>query len=523
MQDFALTVDKFLDHAARWHGTREVLSSALDGSVVRTTYADVRDRANRLSGALAALGVEHGTRVATLAWNSCHHFEIYYAVMGMGAVCHTLNPRLAVAQLAAMCNEAGDRVLAVAADLVPMARQLQESCAHLEHLIILDAPSDESTGFERLLVDRGAPYPWGDFDEQSMAGLCYTSGTTGAPKGVPYTHRSNYLHTLRALGADVIGLTAQDSILLAVPMFHANGWGLPFAAPAVGAKLVLPGRDLDGPTLARLIRDEEVTIAVGVQTVWLGLVDHLEASGETLPSFKRVLIGGSACPEALLRRLENGLGVRVQTSWGMTELSPIGTMSSLAQPAVPGTAGRPAIGLDLKLTDEHGSTLPDQRNRQGHLKVRGASVLKEYVGSVEDELDEDGYFDTGDLALIDDAGNLVICGRSKDLIKSGGEWINPAQIETIVGDHPSVRHVAVIGREDPKWGERPVMVVERFEPGAPADLLALLRGKVPSWWIPDEIIDLPKMPLAPTGKIDKRHLRAAYSTDDSEIAEERST
>ena len=520
MQEFPLTVDKFLDHAAKWFGAREVVSAIADGLTERTTYEALRDRANRLSGALSGMGVREGTRVATLAWNTIHHLEIYYAVMGMGAVCHTLNPRLTAAQLAAMIDEAQDVALAVAEDLMPLAQELVRHCPDLRDVIVLDGAAAPSIGtdLEALLARSGQPHPWGQFDERILAGLCHTSGTTGAPKGVPYTHRSNYLHTLRALGADVVGLTARDSLLLAVPMFHANGWGLPFAAPAVGARLVLPGRNLDGATLAGLIRDEEVTVAVGVQTVWLGLLDHLERSGEAVPSLERVLIGGSACPEALLRRLEQGLGARVQTSWGMTELSPIGTMSPPGQNALPGTAGRPAIGLDLKLTDEHGRTLPEQRNRQGHLKVRGASVLDRYLGADEDALDAEGYFDTGDLAMIDDAGNLTICGRTKDLIKSGGEWINPAEIEAIVGDHPAVRHVAVIGVGHPKWGERPVMVVERSEAGDHPELLSALKGKVADWWIPDRVIDVAAMPLAPTGKIDKRRLRADYAAGEPAAA-----
>ena len=294
-------------------------------------------------------------------------------------------------------------------------------------------------------------------------------------------------------------------------MFHANGWGLPFAAPAAGAKLVLPGRNLDGASLARLMRDEAVTIAVGVQTVWLGLVDHLDRTGEYLPALERVLIGGSSCPDALVRRLETRLGARVQTSWGMTELSPIGTLSPPGREAVSGSAGRPPFGLDLKLTDAAGVTLREQRGAMGHLKVKGASVVDRYFGATDDALDDEGYFDTGDLAVIDRAGNLTICGRSKDLIKSGGEWINPAEIEAIIGAHPSVRHVAVIARDDPKWGERPVLVVERDAGGDKTTLLDLLRGKVADWWIPDRVAEVAAMPLAATGKIDKLKLRADYA------------
>jgi fatty-acyl-CoA synthase len=297
-------------------------------------------------------------------------------------------------------------------------------------------------------------------------------------------------------------------------MFHANGWGLPFAAPAVGAKLVLPGRQADGASLAALMRDEGVTVAAGVQTVWLGVVDHLDATGGELPELKRVVIGGSNCPDALIRRLEARLGAQVQTSWGMTELSPLGTVAPPDAPASETrAAGRPVMGLDLKLTDAAGVALPEQRGVVGHLKVKGASVVDRYFKAEADALDPEGYFDTGDLASLDAAGNLTICGRSKDLIKSGGEWINPAEIEDIVGRHPAVGLVAVIGRADAKWGERPVLIVEPRQ-GQSIDAQAvrdLLRGKVADWWLPDEVVQVAAMPLAATGKIDKNRLRADYA------------
>jgi fatty-acyl-CoA synthase len=519
MQAYGLTVDKFLDHAANWFQDSEIVGAEAGQVRSRIGYAGLRERANRLSGALSSIGLSPGDRIGTLAWNSRHHLETYYAAMGAGIVCHTLNPRLTAAHLAAMINEAEDRVLAVASDLAPLYRELAPLCPGLEQVIWLDAPgprgarSPRMWDFEALLEIHGAASRWGGFDEESPAGLCYTSGTTGSPKGVVYTHRSNYLHTLRALQADAVGLTARDTLLLAVPMFHANGWGLPFAAPAAGSKLVLPGRVIDGESLARLMRDEAVTIAVGVQTVWLGLVDQLQREGGRLPALKRVLIGGSYCPDALIRRMEDVLGAEVQTSWGMTELSPIGTIAPPGMPigAARG-AGRPPMGLDLKLTDAEGNRLAEQRNALGHLKAKGHSVLGRYFKAEAESLDEEGYFDTGDLAMIDDEGNLTICGRSKDLIKSGGEWINPSEIEAIVGTHPAVRHVAVIGRSDPRWGERPVLIVEQQdgEDGDPAALLALLRGKVADWWIPDEVAEVAAMPLAASGKIDKNRLRADY-------------
>lgn len=522
MQPYSLTVDKFLDHSAKWFGGGEIVEADAGRVVQRRTYAELRERSNRMSGAMSSLGVSVGDRVATLAWNTLHHFEIYYAAMGAGFVCHTLNPRFTVEQLAAIVNEAEDRVLAVSDNLSSLLEQLVPGCPSLEHIIVLDANSElpQLDGcsaqlwlYEDLLEARGSPVIWGEFEEGSPAGLCYTSGTTGRPKGVLYSHRSNYLHTLRSLQADAMAITRNDAVLVAVPMFHANGWGMPFAGPAVGANLVLPGRQTDGESLSRLMREERVTVGVGVQTVWLGVVEHLKEAGEELPDLKRVVIGGSNCPEGLLRQMEEGLGALVQTSWGMTELSPLGTIAPpRVSPDPPSGSGRPPIGLDLKLVDADGNRLLQQRDQVGHLRVKGASVIDRYFKSESDALDDEGYFDTGDLAIIDADGNLTICGRSKDLIKSGGEWINPAEIEAIIGRDPTVNLVAVISRPHHKWGERPLLVVQpRSDSALDVDgLIASLRGKVADWWIPEEIAQIASMPLAASGKIDKRRLRSDY-------------
>ena len=509
MQSYELTVDKFLIHAARWHPDVEVVSCDIDGETTRMGYAQVLERSRRLSGALLDLGLEPSDVVATLAWNTRPHMELWYAVMGVGMVCHTLNPRLTADQLAAMLEQSGATILAYGAGLAALADEIAVRRPGLRRIALDEPQSADATAIDyEALVASGHTVEWGGFDERTPAGLCFTSGTTGAPKGVVYTHRSNYLVTLRSVQADSLGLIASDVVLVAVPMFHANAWGFPFSAPATGAKLVLPGRVTDGARLARLIREEGVTLTAGVPTVWLGLVEHVEAGGESVPSLQRIVLGGSGCPESLMTRLEQTLGVRVQTSWGMTELSPTGTLSPPSAPAR--ASGATSIGLDMKLTDAEGVDLPEQRGVVGHLKVRGASVVNRYLGASAPAVDADGWFDTGDLGLIDEAGALTIAGRSKDLIKSGGEWINPAEIEGIVGAMDAVSLSAVIGRADLKWGERPVLVVELREPVEDDVFRAALTDKVANWWIPDRIQRVDAMPLAATGKIDKNRLRALY-------------
>ena len=531
MQDFPLTLDRFLVHAAKWHGERGVICADAGGGVERVGYAALLARSRRVSAVLASLGVKPGDRVATLGWNTRAHVEALYAIIGMGAVCHTLSPRQSVAGLAGSVAAASDRVLIVCADLLALARDIAANAPSLECVLVIDGPAGTVTAGAdaprvlslQALIDEnpraGAvhdPTPaWGEFDERAPAGLCFTSGTTGPPKGVTYTHRASFLHALRVLQADVYGITSADRVLAVVPMFHANAWGLPFAVPAVGADLVLPGRALDGASLARLIETAGVTIAVGVPTVWLGVLDHVEATGGDLPSLRRILMGGSPLPPALMERLERRLGVTVQTSWGMTELSPTGTVTPPDLPGrSAGNSGRPAIGMDLLLTDADGVPLAEQRGPEGHLRVRGSSVIERYFGHTESATDATGWFATGDLARIDVSGNLTITGRAKDLIKSGGEWINPGEIEALVGALPEVALAAVIGRSHPKWGERPVLLVESRDGTEIASdlLLTALRGRIPSWWLPDAVIAIMPMPLTPTGKIDKMRLRSSHGS-----------
>ena len=525
MARYELLAGNFLEHAAKWHPRAEVVTGAgADTAAERVDYAALRERAGRLSGAFAALGLGTGDRVATLAWNSAAHMECWYAAFGVGVSCHTLNPRLGVAQLAEMVRQANDRMLVASPDLGDAVAELVAACPSIERVVILDEPGGDEHALPdcgvipvmRLaeLRETGADTKWGGFGEDTEAVLCFTSGTTGAPNGVPYTHRANYLVTLALLQTDVMAISAADTILAAVPMFHANAWGLPFAAPAVGARLVLPCRHNDGASLARLIRDEGVTIAVGVPTVWLALIDHLDATGEETPSLQRVILGGSSIPQALMDRIEARLGVRAQTTWGMTELAPLGTVTPASAPVrSAGKSGKPPVGVDLRLAGEDGVPLAEQRGVEGHLHVRGASVIERYLGADADAGDAAGWFATGDLARFDEGGNLSITGRAKDLIKSGGEWINPGEMEAIVGALPAVGLVAVVGKPDPKWTERPVVVIEAKagEAVSDAEVVAALREKVPRWWLPDEIVRVERMPLAGTGKIDKQTLRKRFA------------
>ncbi|MEZ6012520.1 MAG: long-chain-fatty-acid--CoA ligase [Hyphomonas sp.] len=524
IQDYALTLDKLLDHGAKWHPGKEVVTAHADGSTNRIDYAGLRDRAKRVTALLRQFGVSQGDRVATLCWNTQAHMECWYGIMGMGAVCHTLNPRLTAEQIAWMLGQSEAEILFVSADLAPLAAKVVEQAKGIRTVLVIDPEQADVLDLsalpsarlleEQLTVDC-EDQSWGCFPETTPCGLCFTSGTTGAPKGVTYTHRGNFLHTLRQLQADVSGMTSHDVVLPVVPMFHASAWGLPFSAPATGAKLVFPGRHADGESLARLIVDEGVTIAVGVPTVWLGVFDYADAAGMDLPSLRSIMVGGAPMHPALMQRIE-ARGISVQTTWGMTELSPLGTAAPPGDARSPDTAGRPAIGIDLMLADSTGRPLEEQRGQEGHLWVRGTSVVERYFGQTEPAT-RDGWFSTGDLARLNESGQLFITGRAKDLIKSGGEWINPTEIETLVSGLPEVALAAVIGQPHEKWGERPLLLVELRNGSSLTDqaLLEPLKGQVPSWWIPEEIIRLSEIPLAPTGKIDKQRLRSIYSVQEA--------
>jgi fatty-acyl-CoA synthase len=530
MQSWSLTLDKLIEHAARWNGAREIVSRLADGTLHRTTWSGVHTRARRLSGALLEEGICPGDRVATLAMNGHRHLEAWYAIMGIGAVCHTLNPRLFADDLVYMVNHAADRWILADPMFAPILAPILARCPSIERVVLLGDRSSVPSGlpvraeaYEVLLEGRSDRCRWGEFDERTPAGLCYTSGTTGHPKGVLYSHRSNFLHTLAALQGDCLGFRQRDVVMPVVPMFHANGWGLPFAAAAVGAKLVLPGARLDGASLYELLESERVTFAAAVPSVWQVLLDYLDANALNLTSLRRVMIGGSACPEVLIRSFHARFGIDVKHGWGMTEMSPIGTFTMLteqsaqldteAQLALAKKQGRALFGVDMKITDEEGTRLPHDGVTPGHLKVRGPAVVARYFGDSDREvLDAEGYFDTGDVATIDADGYMTITDRAKDLIKSGGEWISSVEIENLATGHPKALMAAVIAIPHPKWGERPLLLV-RLKPGLSAtreEFAEHLAPRLARWWMPDDILFVDEIPLGATGKIDKKKLRAAY-------------
>jgi fatty-acyl-CoA synthase len=528
MQDWPLTVDRILDHARDWHGGQEVVSRSVEGPLVRTTYAELHERAKRLSGALTALGVEVGDRVATLAWNTARHMEAWYAIMGIGAVCHTLNPRLHPDQLCFIIHDAQDKVLFTDLTFLPVLRAYRDRMTSVKHVVVMtdeagmagvDLPG--ALCFETLVRDGDPAVAWGDFPETTAAGLCYTSGTTGDPKGVLYSHRSNFLHTLITMTRDTMGISATDVILPVVPMFHANAWGVAFSGPATGSKMVLPGAKLDGASIHELLESEGVTFSAAVPTVWQMLLTHLRETGGQLSTLKRVVIGGAAVPAALARAFEDDYGVQVTHAWGMTETSPLGTLATptsqtmrlevAEQHRLAMTQGRPPLGVDLKLVDDEGRRLPHDGETFGRLMVRGPAVAASYFKSAGGHiLDPEGFFDTGDVATIDARGFMQITDRAKDVIKSGGEWISSIAIENLAAGHPKAALAAVIGAAHPKWDERPVLLV-KLKPGETAtkdEFLDFLAGKIARWWTPDDVLFVDDIPLGATGKIDKKRLRA---------------
>ncbi|WP_370237118.1 long-chain-fatty-acid--CoA ligase [Brevundimonas sp.] len=527
MQDWPLTVDKILDHAKNWHPHREVVTRSVEGPIVRSTYGEIHGRAKRVSNVLKSWDVKVGDRVATLAWNTGRHIEAWYGIMGIGAVCHTLNPRLFPEQLIYIINHAEDRIIFVDLTFVPLLEAILPHCPSVERVVVMtdqwNMPATKlprAECYEQLLEESSEDVEWGGFDEQTACGLCYTSGTTGNPKGVLYSHRSNFLHTLVTLQATIMGATPDEVILPVVPMFHANAWGIAFSGPAAGSKLVMPGAQMDGASIYELLESEKVTFSAAVPTVWQGLLAYMRENSLKPSTVKKVLIGGSAVPESLIRAFNDEFDVEVFQGWGMTETSPVGTLSRLTPElsALPYDEqmkwrikqGMPPLGVELKLKNYAGQEMPHDGKTYGRLMVRGPTIAGGYF---KDEggkiLDNEGFFDTGDVSTIDSHGFMQITDRAKDVIKSGGEWISSIDIENISVGHPKVELAAVIGAAHPKWDERPVLVL-KLKPGESQDKqehLDFLQGKIAKWWMPDDVVFVDDIPLGATGKIDKKLVR----------------
>jgi acyl-CoA synthetase (AMP-forming)/AMP-acid ligase II len=533
MQDFPLLVHRVLDHAARWHGATSILSRSVEGPLHRTDYATLSRRARALASACERkFGLKTGSVIATMAWNSWRHLEIWYGVMGLGGIVHTLNPRLFTEQLAYIINHAEDQWIFIDLTFIPLFEKLQDSLPHVKGFIIMTdaAHMPASTClrnpicYEELIREGDEEFRWPEFDENTACGLCYTSGTTGNPKGVLYSHRSNVLHGLMCALGDAMALSSRDVAMPVVPMFHANAWSIAFSAPIAGAALVMPGPKLDGASIYEMLTEGKVTITAAVPTVWLMLLSHLEQNPHLrLPHLARVVIGGSACPESIMKAFVETYGADVIHAWGMTEMSPIGSLGVQSGRAaeLPPDAwwtvklkqGRPPFMVDMKITDDEGNTLPHDGRTFGRLKVKGPAVAKSYFkGEGLSAFDAEGWFDTGDVATIDEYGYMQITDRAKDVIKSGGEWISSIELENVAMSCQGVQEAAAIGLPHPKWDERPLLVIVRKQGAAVTreEILAHLDGRIAKWWMPDDVSFVDEIPHTATGKISKMELRTRF-------------
>ena len=530
MQEWPLVCHKIIDYAARQHPNREVVSRSIEGPITRSTWREMRARSLKVAQLLAREGFQPGDRIATLAWNTGRHLEAWFGIMGMGGVYHTLNPRLFPDQIAWIMNHASDRAIFTDLTFMPLVEKLAPAVESLRKVIVLtDAAHMPETAlpnvasYEEWLTEADGDFEWADVGEEAACGMCYTSGTTGDPKGVLYSHRSNVLHAMMACMPDAMGIGARDVVLPVVPMFHANAWGLGQSGPMIGAKMVMPGGKMDGESIYELLDTEKVTFTAAVPTVWLMLLQYLEQTGNKLPHLEKVVIGGSACPRAMTEAFEKVYGVEVIHAWGMTEMSPLGSLCTMKPEYAALTGndlfdikqkqGAAPFGVEMKITDDDDAELPWDGKTFGRLKVRGPAVAASYYGGDgADQFDAAGWFDTGDVAHIDENGYMQITDRSKDVIKSGGEWISSIDLENLAVGHPDVAEAAVIGLPHEKWGERPLLIVVAREGRTPSgsDILSFMEGKVASWWMPDDVTFVNEIPHTATGKIKKTALREQF-------------
>ena len=529
MQDWPLLCHRIIDHAAIQHGARPVVTRSVEGPIHTTNYAEIRRRALKVAQRLERDGIRLGDRVATMAWNTWRHLEAWYGILGIGAVYHTVNPRLFPDQICWIVNHAEDRLMFVDLTFLPLLEKHAHGLKSIERFVVLtDAAHMPNTSlknavaYEEWIDEVDGDFAWKSFDESTAAGMCYTSGTTGHPKGVLYSHRSNVMHSMMAAMPDAMGCSARDTVMPVVPMFHANCWGLALTCPMVGASMVMPGAKLDGPSVYELLDRYKVTFTAAVPTVWLMLLQDLEKTGSMLPHLKRVVIGGSACPRAMTQSFQEKYGVEVIHAWGMTEMSPLGSLCTIkpdyaelagdARLDVQMKQGHPPFGVEMKITDDTDKPLPWDGKTFGRLKVRGPAVARRYFKDDTEILDKDGFFDTGDVATMDRYGYMQITDRSKDVIKSGGEWISSIDLENLAVGHPKVAEAAVIGVRHPKWDERPLLVIvlKKEQKASKDEILGFMQGKIAKWWMPDDVAFVNEIPHTATGKIQKTALREQF-------------